>query len=463
MLVAKPVIGEPLLDLDAWQFHKTVVFRRGMKVSKERAKLVMIEEDEALKRQTERFFSRIRGDRTLYYGDGGRSNVFYPVYFAKKLPVKERTRKALVEGLRALGSKTKDFHRNAKHVQDIIDPDLCAFLIDDWKGKRIAELKKVDCTSYNAREAANERRLLTFDQMPDFECLRSSYRWIPSLFVVSKRGDTHCVNIKKPINGLPVTTENKSTYECLAKVFAKMVPMFQEHGGLDFKEKGETEIQVVVKAQQYVLPPKSTYSGKWHTEGMAENIGIVGVYYIDLDPEIEGGQLKFRPQEPPGRSFASDLKTDETVSPTQGSAVVFSNAIPHRFRKISNNSDHVARRLFINFFILDPLKEFKFDYVYASKLEVVKSLKLACPALPKDMLRKIVSYLPYLWPSLAGAKRFRSRVKEEMAKRKTGWGYIDWGNCGTLKFIPNLEASRDDPRNFGHTDSDASDVLEDGN
>jgi hypothetical protein len=38
------------------------------------------------------------------------------------------------------------------------------------------------------------------------------------------------------------------------------------------------------------------YSGRWHTESQTENIIAVGVYYLDIDHQVEGGSLQFRPK-----------------------------------------------------------------------------------------------------------------------------------------------------------------------
>ena len=45
------------------------------------------------------------------------------------------------------------------------------------------------------------------------------------------------------------------------------------------------------------------YEGVWHVEGMPhENILATGVYLLNIDPELEGGELLFK------RNFTVDEK-----------------------------------------------------------------------------------------------------------------------------------------------------------
>lgn len=135
-----------------------------------------------------------------------------------------------------------------------------------------------------------------------------------------------------------------------------------------------------------------TYSGRWHVEGHSENIAGVGVYYCHLGDGLEGGSLKFRPKTAPQPDYELNegsalcwfvlyistccqklrevlflpsfsvsflslclfllyMSTDLEVEVQEGSAVVFANTIPHRFRMITNKSETKQRRTFLNFFI----------------------------------------------------------------------------------------------------------------
>ena len=97
------------------------------------------------------------------------------------------------------------------------------------------------------------------------------------------------------------------------------------------------------------------YAGRWHTEGQTENIVAVGVYYLHVDDQLEGGGLKFRPKYAPQDCYDGIITHHQVSSVQTGAAVVFSNSIPHRFQQIRNlTPDDGRRRTFLNFFIVDP-------------------------------------------------------------------------------------------------------------
>jgi hypothetical protein len=86
-------------------------------------------------------FCRLRGDRQLLFGDGGETWLAFPLLFARDLGLSPARRSQLVQGLLALAKRTGDYQPKQKHVQDIIDPDLCPQLIPDWKQRRATELQ----------------------------------------------------------------------------------------------------------------------------------------------------------------------------------------------------------------------------------------------------------------------------------------------------------------------------------
>lgn len=187
------------------------------------------------------------------------------------------------------------------------------------------------------------------------------------------------------------------------------------------------------------------YSGRWHTEGQTENIVAVGVYYLHIDDQLEGGALKFRPGYAPQGYY--ELDTDHEVSSVRtGTAVVFSNSIPHRFRQIRNlTHDDDRRRTFLNFFIVDPEQPIHLnwkDIVFTPKDTVVEILREWNDGrLPDIILEKILKLLKTsMWDTENEAKEFRSLVRRAMLEEKTGWGWICWGNCGTTQFVRSLSA-----------------------
>jgi hypothetical protein len=186
------------------------------------------------------------------------------------------------------------------------------------------------------------------------------------------------------------------------------------------------------------------YSGRWHTEGHTENIIAVGVYYLHIDDQLEGGTLKFRPKYA-SQDWYEGIETDHEVTSVQsGTAVVFSNSIPHRFRQIRNlTTDDGRRRTFLNFFIVDPEQPIELKWneiVHAPKDMVIETLQeWNHGRLPDLIVEKIVKLLKSsMWETEEDAKEFRARVRRAMLDEKSGWGWICWGNCGTTEFVRAL-------------------------
>ena len=207
------------------------------------------------------------------------------------------------------------------------------------------------------------------------------------------------------------------------------------------------------------------YSGRWHTEGYAENIVAVGVYYLHIDDQLEGGALKFRPKEGPSHGYDYVGIDHEVTSVQSGTAVVFSNAIPHRFRQIRNlTKDDGRRRTFLNFFIVDPDQPIELNWnqiIHAPRNVIIDLLRRWNDGrLPDLILEKIMRILQSsMWTTDAEAKEFRSRVRRAMIDERSGWGWINWGNCGTTEFVRSLCAWEPRRRQetgdtLNHTESD---------
>lgn len=202
------------------------------------------------------------------------------------------------------------------------------------------------------------------------------------------------------------------------------------------------------------------YSGRWHTEGQTENIVAVGVYYLDVDDELEGGGLKFRPKVGPKPSY-EQFPIDHAISSIKtGTAIVFANSIPHRFQKIRNlTCDDGRRRTFLNFFIVDPEHRIPMksnEVILSPKDTIIETLHTWNDGrLPDLVLQKIFKMLKLssTWDNENEAKEFRSHVRRAMLDEKSGWGWINWGNTGTVEFVRALCAWRPSRR------QEAMDIL----
>ncbi|CAF0913740.1 unnamed protein product [Adineta ricciae] len=391
-------------------------------------------------------FYRLHGDRYVQFGDGGSAFLAYPVWIHEQLPVSDSRRQRLTNTLYELNEKRQDHHPSPSPVEDIIDPDLLpykpspVFNRDRWIERRLKQLKKSD------RVLRNFKRDLSrgdYNDLSEHEQIRNCYQWVPSEFVIDKDGK---VDIVTPIHHLPVLTEYKHAYGDIARIFHAMLPMFEKLKLIKLNNIQEQQrLQVIVKAQSYNLKAGMKYSGRWHTEGHTENIIAVGVYYLHVDDQLEGGALKFRPRYAP-QDYYDGIQTDHCISSVQtGAAIVFSNSIPHRFQQIRNlTSDDGRRRTFLNFFIVDPNEPIPVSsnsIICAPKDVIVDTLQKwnagRLPVVVRDEIYRLLK-ISSAWENENEAKEFRRHVRRAMMDEKSGWGWICWGNCGTTEFVRAL-------------------------
>eukprot|EP01119_Soliformovum_irregulare_P009083 TRINITY_DN22214_c0_g1_i1.p1 TRINITY_DN22214_c0_g1~~TRINITY_DN22214_c0_g1_i1.p1 ORF type:complete len:544 (+),score=128.21 TRINITY_DN22214_c0_g1_i1:46-1677(+) len=372
-------------------------------------------------------FYRLGWDRAVEYGDGGSDDLSYPVYVQEHLDIPKKTQRNLARCLEELAKTRSDFQPN-NVVEDIIDPDLFPLRFQRTYKERMQQRSnelKLEKKSDDGIDRGLRRG--QYDEPSSYVRLREQYHWIPCEISISRKD--HFIRFESPIHNLPLN-ENKELYICIAKVFRAMVPMMQRLNLID-DSKPETRLQVVVKAQSYHIQPGTSYAGRWHTEGVNENIIAAGVYYCHVDPDLTGGNLKFRPSSAPQDWY--DIETDYEAPVCEGGAIFFANTIPHRFRKIFNQGSEKQVRSFLNFFIVDP-----------------KRPLTSTRNLPSD----------YQMEPIGIAKRLRNEARSEMKKSVKGWGWINWGNCGTIEHIYDSSVWRYWDRsevNITETDSGAND------
>jgi len=274
-----------------------------------------------------------------------------------------------------------------------------------------------------AEKQLNDEVLVKF---PEALSLRSKYKWIPTEFLITK--DLK-VSILGPIHNLP-TTGNKELYANIVKVFEAMLPGFQKLSLL--KENQDTKLQVVVKAQKYEIKPGMKYSGKWHIEGKTENIVAGGVYYCNIDQGFNEDKLLYRDYVFPDPGYAVDFfrVPDYEIDIMDGSAVVFSNTLPHRFKQLINVTNTALTRTFLNFFIVDPNKPIECERGKQDYWQLLKSMKLK-----NIIIGNVLKFIsPLKYDPNEVAKEKRKKVREGMKTEVSGWGFSHYGNSGDLEF-----------------------------
>lgn len=139
----------------------------------------------------------------------------------------------------------------------------------------------------------------------------------------------------------------------------------------------QRRLQVVLKAQRIIVPAKSSdgadaeYVGLWHVDGYNENVVAVVLYYYNVHPALNGGDMEFCGREPLDVLGIGDCDNNyyKLKSPAirgalqrcrapikNGTLLVFSNyQMVHRvLRMVNTSSDTEASRDFVALFIIDP-------------------------------------------------------------------------------------------------------------
>eukprot|EP01129_Flabellula_baltica_P004587 TRINITY_DN1600_c0_g1_i1.p1 TRINITY_DN1600_c0_g1~~TRINITY_DN1600_c0_g1_i1.p1 ORF type:complete len:537 (+),score=92.57 TRINITY_DN1600_c0_g1_i1:25-1611(+) len=379
-------------------------------------------------------------DAAFRHGDGGLNYYVFPVYVQPVLDVSSGTRLRFLQGVSEMNEELKDWHED-EPVEDVVDPNLHPYLFDEEDVDDFAEVMMRLSTTFRRRFVVNEIKYEivpaikdgTFTE-PESLRLRRGMQWIPSEFVVRKNGD---VSISSSINNLPPHSRNKGMYKCISRIFKAMVPGFKRLNLIN--EDKDTNLQVIVKIQNYRIPPGGSYKGHWHLEGETENIVASGIYYPRVDTEICGGELKLRPKKVGDMSSGNNRSL---ILPVQeGTSIVFSNTLPHRFEPITNPNDREANRTFITFFIVDPKKPIVSTKSFMPADEIRLNVQNWMSGtfgvdLPHHIWANIWKYLPNRCSSLKEAKEFRSRIRNGLSETRSGWGYTHYGNCGEMTFIP---------------------------
>ena len=345
-------------------------------------------------------FIKIEVDRSVKYGDGGKATMIYPLFYQKELRLAKKFKDMLRAKLDRLGSLRNDWHDDCP-VLDIIDPDLGPNYYFQYS---------------NAKNSAE------INALPE----RQKYAWYP-VDVIVKSDDS--IQFLGPIHKLPIA-ENKILYECFSEVFKQMLPGFRK---LNITEEGkDCKVQVVFKAQKYVINPNVAYSGKWHVEGRTENIVAGGVYYCKIDEGFDQDVLVYRPKLAPDPFYAECCNTvvNAEIEVEEDTAIVFSNTLPHKFLKLENNTNEPLERLFVNFFIVDPSKPIESTTFYWEAEKALKKTK----KFPSVIIELILSFIVYR------SNRFEDKIKRQVAREslkeeKSGWGFIHYGNSGDVEFV----------------------------
>jgi hypothetical protein len=279
---------------------------------------------------------------------------------------------------RLLAEGRPDYHPGTgKCVRDVVHPSLFAFV----KGRtKLAPGAK-------APPEPKQNELDLWGRPYE----RSKYQWLPTPFAVDHNGG---VKILSYINNLDRNVYPEA-YDDLAELFGVMLPLFESVYGyaksvaFHNEEVGEHELpegsprrkpsksparvslrgrtlQVITKIVEYRLGT-TPFESVWHVEGMShENILATGVYVLDRDPALEGGELQFKrayTQDEAGLLFCSEAMNDMidkgvvpvgSLGTPAGRLLVFPNSHIHQLTPMRATGPKQARRRVIVFWLVNP-------------------------------------------------------------------------------------------------------------
>ena len=401
-------------------------------------------------------FMRVKADQSYHYGDGGDVLYRFPILWVPKLDYPLESTNQLVSLLRQIKEYRNFQHPNAI-VKDIIDPDFYPiFVKKTWFAQRMEFREFVQSSNCDIRDRIiSERHLADHEgtavprilgpaestssgshdsnlsgsiDMEDREPLtrttfRDTFQWQPCSVLFSQSS-------VKFITGIPdyPIYLYKDLYRQLETLLAYFIQPFQDIGVLSGSSMPVFR-QVIIKAQEYIIPARTAYDGNLHREGKTENIKAVAVHYLSLG-DIKGGNLEFC------NSVLADGRVEEheakcEVLVTEGTSVAFENNMFHRALRIENQTDSIQHRLFINFFVVDPDLPIKLKTCY-NTLRMILSKRF--PGLVVDLIL-------YHYGFPASPHRFRLDVKRDMMAVKPASIRHDYGNAGVTILL-------DDWRNY---------------
>jgi hypothetical protein len=265
---------------------------------------------------------------------------------------------------RIANSDNKDYHPGTdKKILNLFHPSMYPVISGitcDYNGNIIKKDKFEHITEFDKYNKSKEKL---------------NYQWLPADFYVD---NDYKVTIKSYINNLPGELDDplhKLIYNILS-LSLKQLDITLEHKNIEsdtkehFKNK---DIQVVVKACNYILKPGQSYEGGWHIEGCTyEHIIASAIYYYSIDGEMDGEGLSFRKLRDTDVDYPSnELRFEDidsaisqqnwtmniplgTVPTPQNRLLTFPNTLQHKVAKLTNNSENTINRKILCFFIVDP-------------------------------------------------------------------------------------------------------------
>jgi len=236
------------------------------------------------------------------------------------------------------------------------------------------------------------------------------YQWLPAEFKIA---DGRLVSIDSYINNLD-QQKYPLLYEDIASIFKLILPLFGQLNDRKVVDLSRRKnLQVIVKAANYIIEPGTAYNGTWHVEGTPiEHIVASAIYYYHVDPCVTDNYLLFRGirSEHAERAMAAQSLPFNVnmgrIQTPEDRVIVFSNEVQHKIRVRNTSKTDQGLRKILCFFVVDPSQPIvssarvppqQWDQV---KPQILWNLNYVCKSLtkrglPKEIASKIAEHGKY--------------------------------------------------------------------
>ncbi len=278
------------------------------------------------------------------------SNCIVLATYKNQLSISNEIHASLFEDLEKMAIDSKDYRQEIRTCD--YRPIHYSTLQPVSKGR-----PEVEMVRWLARVCDIIDPSLNAHEFPTGNGKQTDQHWIPTDIEVNSQGQ---VKFTSEINNLDVSKYPKFQDYCSA-IMTSMLPYFEAVTRQSLKSR---KLQVIVKAQVYEVLPGGFYQGAFHSEGTHhEKIKAVGIYYVDIDSQLCGGNLELLRLDKGVGQNANVTTTAIAIQPKQ--CVIFANDhVYHRMTKLEhqtidvNSQDdkevNMGRRWILNFFLVDP-------------------------------------------------------------------------------------------------------------
>ncbi|KAJ1507217.1 hypothetical protein HMI54_015485 [Coelomomyces lativittatus] len=229
------------------------------------------------------YLENLMEERILWHFSENRKsmgNVKYSVVSSDNL-IPQALHEVFLKEINHMAEDSKyDFQPGSeKKIMNLIHPSLFSYekITEEAKRLRLLILERLRETRHYD---INKRSLVR----------TSGYHWLPTDVKVDEEGQCKFMSY---VNNLFIDIY-PNLYPILESILSCFIPLFEKCLKRNLKN---TQLQVIVKAADYILKPGESYEGNWHLEGtQQEHIVASGIYYYEVTNAIVDEGLSFRRQ-----------------------------------------------------------------------------------------------------------------------------------------------------------------------